>query len=294
MNKKTKSTLIYLIFLLILAIILIFLYKDDFSLYQSIEPINNNELKVHYIDVGQGDAILVQFNNKNMLIDSGPRESSDKILNYLDSLNIQTIDIAIGSHPHEDHMGNMAAIIKKYSVLSFYAPKVTANQYFFENLVKELNNKKLKITPVHEGSVINFDPQIEINVYWPEQNETYENLNNYSIVMSLKYGRNSFLFTGDIESDCEKKIVANSYDLNSDVLKVAHHGSKTSSSKKFLDLVNGKYAIIQCGLDNQYGHPEKTTINKLTKRGYKIYRTDLNGNIVVTSDSNNINISTNK
>lgn len=294
MDKKAKNKLINIIFLLVLAIILIFLYKNGFDFQEILVEQNSNELKLHYIDVGQGDAILVQFNNKNMLIDSGPKKSSEKILKYLENLNIETIDVVIGSHPHEDHMGNMAAIVKKYSVASFFAPKVSVDQYFFENLAKELNNKNLKITPVYEGSTINFDSEIDIDIYWPEQNETYDNLNNYSIVMTLRYGNNSFLFTGDIEKDCEKKIAADGSNIYADVLKVAHHGSKTSSSKNFLDKVNGEYAIIQCGLDNSYGHPVESILSDLTERGYKIYRTDLDGNIIVTSNGNTINIITNQ
>ncbi len=299
MKKKTKRRILDIIFLVLIAAIYLYLYRNDYFNFS-----NNNEtvmndgkegnLEIHYIDVGQGDAALVRFNNKNMLIDSGPRESQDKILKYLDSLNIKTINIIIGSHPHEDHMGNMASIVKKYSIGSFYAPKAIATQYFFENLVKELNNKNLKITPVHSDMVISFDPKIEINVYWPEENEEYDNLNNYSIVMSLKYQNNSFLFTGDVESNCEKKIVENGSDISCDVLKVAHHGSKTSSSKKFLDACNGKYAIIECGVDNQYSHPDKSIVNELTKRNYEIYRTDLDGNIFVKSDGNKITIETNK
>ncbi|MCL2321467.1 MAG: MBL fold metallo-hydrolase [Oscillospiraceae bacterium] len=294
MNKKTNNKLVLLALLIILAIIAIFFFKNNFSKPQLVGEIDNQSLKVHYIDVGQGDAMLVQYNGKNMLIDSGSKSSSDKILTYLDDLNIKTIDIVVATHPNEDHMGNMAAIVKKYSVLSFYAPKVTVNQYFFESLVTELNNKKLKITPVYAGSSINFDPNIKISVFWPEENKTYTNLNDYCIVMSLKYGNNSFLFTGDVESANEKKILQYGYDVEADVLKVAHHGSKTSSSKEFLDAVNGKYAIIEVGLNNPYGHPSKTTIDELTSRGYKIYRTDLNGSIVVTSNGNTIKISTNK
>lgn len=294
MDKKAKNKLITTLLLLVLAIIVIFLYKNIFDFGNFFVDENSDELRVHFIDIGQGDAILVQFNDKNMLIDSGPKKSSDKILKYLDSLNIKTIDVIIGSHPHEDHMGNMAAIVKKYSVLSFFSPKVSVNQYFFENLAKELNNKNLKITPVHAGTTINFDPDIDIDVYWPEENKSYENLNNYSIVMSLRYRNISFLFAGDIEKDCEKIMIANGGDFNADVLKIAHHGSKTSSTKKFLDKVNGKYAIIQCGLNNQYGHPDKTTISELTSRGYKIYRNDLNGNIVVITNGNTIDINTNK
>lgn len=273
--------------IVILVILSIFLFKSLINSKSS--STNPNEMKVHFIDVGQGDSILIQVNYKNILIDSGPKDEKDKLVKYLNSLNIHQFDYVIATHPHEDHIGNMAYIINNYKVLNFYSPKIDNNTTSFENMAEALSRKNLKIKILKaNASTINLGENALVEVFSPNL-DYYDNLNNYSPIIKISYGHNSFLFTGDAEEEIEQEIITNNFNLKSDVLKVAHHGSSTSTTKSFLDSVKPKIAVISVGKNNSYGHPTKDTLNKLKES--KVYRTDINGNIVITSDGNTIKTS---
>lgn len=273
--------------IVILAILSIFLFKSLINSKSS--STNPNEMKVHFIDVGQGDSILIQVNYKNILIDSGPKDEKDKLVKYLNSLNIHQFDYVIATHPHEDHIGNMAYIINNYKVLNFYSPKIDNNTTSFENMAEALSRKNLKIKILKaNASTINLGENTLVEVFSPNL-AYYDNLNNYSPIIKISYGHNSFLFTGDAEEEIEQEIITNNFNLKSDVLKVAHHGSSTSTTKSFLDSVKPKIAVISVGKNNSYGHPTKDTLNKLKES--KVYRTDIDGNIVITSDGNTIKTS---
>ena len=273
--------------IVILAILSIFLFKSLINSKNS--STNPNEMKVHFIDVGQGDSILIQVNYKNILIDSGPKDEKDKLVKYLNSLNIHQFDYVIATHPHEDHIGNMAYIINNYKVLNFYSPKIDNNTTSFENMAEALSRKNLKIKVLKSNtSTINLGENTLVEVFSPNL-DYYDNLNNYSPIIKISYGHNSFLFTGDAEEEIEQEIITNNFNLKSDVLKVAHHGSSTSTTKSFLDSVKPKIAVISVGKNNSYGHPTKDTLNKLKES--KVYRTDIDGNIVITSDGNTIKTS---
>ena len=273
--------------IVILVILSIFLFKSLINSKSS--STNPNEMKVHFIDVGQGDSILIQVNYKNILIDSGPKDEKDKLVKYLNSLNIHQFDYVIATHPHEDHIGNMAYIINNYKVLNFYSPKIDNNTTSFENMAEALSRKNLKIKVLKaNASTINLGENTLVEVFSPNL-DYYDNLNNYSPIIKISYGHNSFLFTGDAEEEIEQEIITNNFNLKSDVLKVAHHGSSTSTTKSFLDSVKPKIAVISVGKNNSYGHPTKDTLNKLKES--KVYRTDIDGNIVITSDGNTIKTS---
>lgn len=283
-NKKLNLIFIILIFTFFLGKF-INTYK---VYYNSIPTTSTKEMTIHYIDVGQGDAALIQVNNKNLLIDSGPKSNRTNLINYLDSLNIYTIDYVIATHPHEDHIGNMAQIINKYNILNFYAPKIEHSTKTFEQMIEALKNKNLKIKILKEGTnSINLGNDININVLSPTRSE-YENLNNYSPVIRLEFKNNSFLFTGDAEELVENDILNNNCILSSDVIKIGHHGSSTSTSEAFIKAVNPSIAIISVGADNTYGHPNKDILSLLYQNKIKVYRTDIDSTIVLTSDGEKI------
>lgn len=244
-------------------------------------------LKIHYIDVGQADSILIQSpSNKYMLIDAG--ETKDNaILSYLNSLEITKLDYVFATHPHNDHISEMADVIKHYDIDNFYMPKISHTSKSFENMVNALSDKKIFPTAAKAGMSFELDEGLKCEILAPV-NDSYENLNNYSIVLKLTYGKNSFLFTGDAEELSEKEILKTGADLSADVLKVGHHGSSTSTSKAFLNAVSPQYAVISCGKDNDYGHPHKETIEKL--KNINTYITKDNGNIIISSDSEKINV----
>ncbi|EPY6472269.1 ComEC/Rec2 family competence protein [Clostridium sporogenes] len=247
----------------------------------------SNELKVHYIDVGQGDSILVQTKDKNILIDSGTRKSSDNLINYLKKQHIKKLDYVIATHPHEDHIGGMPKVIDEFEISNFYAPKKTANTKIFKDMILQLKKKNLKINVAKKGISLDLSNDSSLDFLAPVK-DNYENTNDYSAVIKITHGNTKFLFTGDAEKTSERDILNSNVDLSSNVLKVGHHGSHSSSSKEFLDKVNPKMTIISCGKNNDYGHPHKETMKELKKRNIEIYRTDIDGNILLTSDGENI------
>ncbi|WP_251861230.1 ComEC/Rec2 family competence protein [Clostridium sp. Marseille-Q2269] len=254
---------------------------------QSISTNNTSELKVHYINVGQGDSILIQTKNENILIDAGTRKDSHSVIDYLKKQNIKKLDYVIATHPHEDHIGGMPKVIDEFEIKNFYAPKKTTNTKIFKDMILGLKKKNLKINVAKAGVSLNLSNNVILNFLAPVKNN-YNNLNDYSAVVKIIDGNTKFLFTGDAEKNSEKDMLNSNADLSSDVLKIGHHGSHSSSSKEFLDKVDPKIAIISCGKNNDYGHPHKETMKELQKRNIKIYRTDIDDNIVLTSDGKNI------
>ena len=243
---------------------------------------------IHYIDVGQGDCILVQVNNKNLLIDSGPSSSKNKLIKYLKKFNISKLDYVIATHPHEDHIGNMSTIINSFNIVNFYAPKIYDNSKAFEDMIYSLKNKHLKILPIIRGTdSIDLGDNINVSIFSPI-NDFYDNLNNYSTVFKIKYGSTSFLFTGDAEKEVEQDILNHNDDISADVIKIGHHGSTTSTSSNFLKAVNPSTAIISVGKNNIYGHPNKDTLDLLIQNKLSLYRTDINKNILLISDGKTI------
>lgn len=257
-------------------------------------------LKVTYLDVGQADSILIQIpNGRNILIDAGNNEDAEMIISYLKKQEIHRLDVVIGTHPHEDHIGSLDKVIKTFDIGQVIMPKVTTNTQTFKDLLTAIQDKGLKIKEAKAGLKLDLgsteatSPQISAEILAPNSSE-YEDMNNYSAVLRLVYGQNTFLFTGDAEDVSEKEMLASSSGLKADVLKVGHHGSSSSTTQEFLNKVSPKYAVISVGKDNTYGHPTPSTLNRLKKSGVELYRTDEFGTIVAESDGRKISFKTNK
>ncbi|WP_143317374.1 MBL fold metallo-hydrolase [Clostridium sp. HBUAS56017] len=268
-------------------------YKVDEGLDDiagSVETKENSKdnLKISYIDVGQGDSELIQVDGKNILIDAGDKD--DDAYSYLKSIGVTNLDYVIATHPHDDHIGGMTTIINKINIGAFYAPKVTANTKSFENMIDALKKKNIQMKAPSVGEEVTIE-NAKLTFLAPNGGD-YEDVNNYSIVTKLTYGKNSFLFMGDAEELSENEIMKNGLDISADVLKVGHHGSNSSTSNNFLKNVNPTYAVISVGKDNKYGHPTKATLKKLKSK--KVLRTDLNGTITIYSDGNKIYVSPDK
>lgn len=249
----------------------------------------DGNLKVSFIDVGQADSILIENNNHNMLIDAGNNADGKKLVNYFKENNIESFDYVVATHPHEDHIGGIDDIINNFDVSTFYMPEVLTTTKTFEDVLDALDNKNMKYDVPKIDDTFNLgDANIKV-IY---VGNSSSDLNDSSIVLKLTYGNNSFLFTGDATSNVEKQIL--NKELKSDVLKVGHHGSSYSSTNEFLDKVSPKYAVISCGLNNIYHHPTSSTLNKLSNKKIKLYRTDEVGTIIMTSDGNDITVDTKK
>ncbi len=254
---------------------------------ENITKIDGN-LVIDYIDVGQGDSILIRQGEHAMLIDGGTSECKDDLLEFLNSQNISKFDYIIGTHPHEDHIGSLDDVVNAYDFDTILFPKTnpTPTTKTFENLVTAVAAKGTKFTTPLAGKEYNLG-EAKFQILAPSY-DSYTSTNDYSIVVRMTYGTNTFMFTGDAESLSESEILNSFDDIHADVLKVGHHGSTTSTSKKFLDAVSPKYAVISVGKDNSYNHPTKTTMDKLYYKEIPVYRTDEQGTIECISDGVNI------
>lgn len=252
---------------------------------------NNDLLKVHYLDVGQGDSIFIELpNNETMLIDAAESYQSENIINYLKNLNYKKIDYVIGTHPHTDHIGGLKDIINTFEIGKIYMPKVVSTTKTYESLLMAIKDKNLKINTAKAGTSIIDTDALKINILAPT-NSTYTELNNYSVVTKITYGTTKFLFMGDAEKLSENEIKE---DVTADVIKIGHHGSNTSSSIDFIKKVNAKYGIISVGLNNKYNLPKEEIITNWENSGTKIYLTSINGTITASSDGTNIKIESEK
>lgn len=245
----------------------------------------NSEMRVSFIDVGQADSEFIELpNGETMLIDAGTNETGANAVNYIKSLGYTSIDYVVGTHPHEDHIGGLDDIINTFDIGKVYMPKVTADTKTFEDVLDAVDAKGLTINTAKAGVTILDTERLSIKMLAPIS-DSYENTNDYSAVIKIVYGDTSFLFTGDAEVLAEKQITD---DVSADVLKIGHHGSSTSTCDEFLDKVSPKIAVISCGKDNKYGHPNKETLDKLNARGIPYYRTDKLGTITVMSDGQKV------
>ncbi len=248
---------------------------------------DEGELRVSFIDVGQGDSEFIELpNGETLLIDAGTNETGADVVSYISSLGYTSIDYVVGTHPHEDHIGGLDDVIRTFDVESVYMPKVTADTKTFEDVLDAVAEKGLSINTAKAGVSIVDGEDLSVKMLAPVLDE-YDNTNDYSAVIKVVYGDTSFLFTGDAEQYAEDLITG---DVDSDVLKVGHHGSSTSTGEAFLERVSPSYAVISCGLGNSYGHPHTETIEKLG--GIPVFRTDEMGTIVATSDGSEISFRT--
>ena len=295
-EKKIRKIICIIIGIIIVLFILL---NGDFisNATASVSNINNSNennnvdgsLSVHFIDVGQGDCIYINQGEYNMLIDAGNNEDGEKLVSYLKSLNVNGFDYVIGTHPHEDHIGGMDDIINNFEIENYYMPDKLSTTKTFEDVLDALDAKGLSYNvPKIDDEFKLGDATFKVIYSGDDTND----INDSSIVLKMTYGDNTFLFTGDATSNVEEIIL--NKDIKSDVLKVAHHGSSYSSTTEFLDKVDPKYAIISVGKNNSYNHPASITLQKLSNRDIKVYRTDLDGTIIFTSDGTNLSVQTKK
>lgn len=250
------------------------------------------DLQVHFIDVGQADAILVQNGESALLVDAGNNDDGQLVVNYLKQRGISKLDVVLGTHPHEDHIGGLDNVLLSLPVDKVYLPKVSHTTETYGDVLRALQKKGLKATGASGGQQFQLG-QAKVELLAPNSPK-YEELNNYSIVCKITYGETSFLLTGDAEELSEEEMLNEGYNLRADVLKVGHHGSHSSTSEKFLQAVKPQFAVISVGQGNDYGHPHREILHRLAKASLKVYRTDQGGTLVMTSDGKAIQVQTEK
>lgn len=262
---------------------------------KTVKTAGGTGLTVRMLDIGQGDAFLLEKDGKFVMIDTGDIEHRDQIVALLHKYQVKEISKIIITHPHADHLGGMNAIFKNFKVDAIYDDGMPANTGSYKNYLQQIKTRKIPYHVLKAGDELDFFDDVKFHVLGLvsviKDQKGNSDFNNNSIVGRLTYGNFSMLFTGDAEKEEEATILKKGGTLKSDVLKVGHHGSRTSSSPAFLKAVSPKDAFISCGQGNDYGHPHKVTLQKLEKAHINIYRTDRNGTVTLTTDGSKYQIS---
>ena len=265
--------------------------NNDTTVIPPAELPEDSTFEVHYLDVGQGDCSLVLCDGHAMLIDGGESSESSKVYAYLKQHGISHLDYMVASHAHSDHIGGLSGALNYATVDTAFCPVTDYDSKTFDSMVKYLDKQGIGITVPSAGDEFMLG-SAHVQVLGPQK--IYDDPNDTSIVMKVTYGETSFLFTGDAERTAEADILDAGYDLSSTVLKVGHHGSDTSTSYPFLREIMPEYAVIQVGKDNSYGHPTEDTLSRLRDAEVKVYRNDLQGDIVCSSDGKTVSFTTTK
>ncbi len=269
--------------------------SDWFSGTATEGTLAKDEVRVHQINVGQGDSTLIQTAETTILIDAGDVGYGDTVVQYLQKQQITTIDLLIITHPHADHIGGMTTVVEQLEIGRVLLPNLpsslTPTTATYEKLLSAISTKGLMLEKAVAGSTITL-ADCSLEIFAPVG--SYDDLNSYSIAGRFSANGFTFFFGGDIEADAEEDILANYSDLTADVMKVSHHGSNTSNTEEFLEAVSPKYALISVGQDNSYGHPHEEVLERLEALGIRVYRTDTDGNIMVDYLDGDITILTNQ
>ena len=243
---------------------------------------------VYFLDVGQGDSILIRAGDSAMLIDAGVRGAGDAIEADLEALGVDALDAVVATHPHADHIGAMDQILEDYEVGTFYMPVLPDDQTpttaTYERMLDVLLEKQVPVERVTAGMEIPAPADMKFEVLSPRTSDAWNEVNDYSAVLRFTCGEVSFLLTGDAEVPVEAILIEENAPLSAAVLKCGHHGSATSSSMPFLRAVNPEIAVISCGADNGYGHPHDETLKNLAALGCTVLRTDTDGTVAVVTD----------
>ena len=288
-NKKNLKQIIYTIIITVMLISLVYVATRDNSYVGELpteDIIKSEELQIYFFNVGQADCILVRNNGKNMLIDAGDNEDGPLLVKYIKKLGINKIDYLIGTHVHEDHIGGMDNIIKEFDIGEIYIPYTTnkSKRKFYEDVINEVKQKELSINYKKVGDKFELgEAKCEIKSIDNSDPTSSSKINSTSIVIQMEANSNKYLFMGDAEDDVETNSKITWEDI--DVLKVGHHGSDTSSTEQFINKVLPEMAVISVNSNtNSYGHPSEKVIKRLQDKKCEIYRTDMNGTILLINE----------
>ncbi len=261
--------------------------------------VSGDEMTVYFLDVGQADCSLILFpNGKTMLIDAGNRANGPLIAKFIEKLNIKTLDYFVLTHPHEDHIGGSEDIFDEFDILTVGLPNIPAEYEpdtgIFRDVNKAIEKEKCRTLKLKSGTVIEQNESYQITALSPLQNAVYSDMNDWSLALLVDCFTNTILFSGDCEKPAEYDMLYSKISIDADILKVGHHGSKNSSTEKFLKSVTPQVSVISCGEGNSYKLPHSDAISRLEKIGSKVYRTDTVGTVIATCYDGGFDIKTDK
>lgn len=293
-KRKKANKLIYIV-ISVIATIIFAIYgviNGGFKVPETQEmQTDYGAFSVHYIDVGQGDCTLIKTDKGNMLIDAGENGQENAVISYLDKHDITELEYFVATHPHSDHIGGAAEVIDHIKVKNVIMPKLssinTPTTQTYKKMLNAIKESGAKVIAAAPGKNYTLG-DASFTVLAPFSQD--ENLNNMSVSLRLSYDQYSFMFTGDAEKEVEKQILNSGADISADVYKLAHHGSSTSNTLKFLKAISPKYAVISCSSDNDYGHPHDEIIDSLEKLGIDYYSTYKSGNIIFSVNEDGLNV----
>lgn len=248
---------------------------------------DGDTLEVHYIDVGQGDSILIRQGDQSMLIDAGNNNKGTTVWSYLLHQNVDHLTYAVGTHPDADHIGGMDVVLYKIDCDTVMLPACASNTKTYDELIQTIGQREQTVVTPKQGQIYTLG-KASFQILTDTDKDYGDNTNDYSLAFRLTFGDTSFLFTGDAEKTAEQDMIASGLTIQSDVFKAAHHGADTANTEDFLTAVHPTYCVISCGEGNSYGHPRAGVLNQLRAMGVKVFRTDEQGTIVATSDGSTI------
>jgi len=280
-KAKTIGAAVGLFLLVALAICYVLIYGGGLE--------KRDNLAVHFIDVGQGDSILVVAGDRAMLVDGGRRDEGPIVAAYLKSRNISTIDVMVSTHPHADHIGGLLTVLKEFPVKLVVDSGIAHPSQTYESYLRLIDELNIPYKVAEAGQAIELAPGVQVEVLAPPHVKIEDSVNENSIVLKVTHGGVAFLLMGDAGFPEEKYLMSSSQSFKSDVLKVPHHGSRYSLSEAFLSRAKPEVSVIEVG-PNKYGHPSPETLARLERAGSIIYRTDLNGNVVIATDGRSFTV----
>jgi len=281
---------------LLVAVLSLFLTKNfipidkvfEESGLRNTQQVSADKMYVSFIDVGQGNCTLLRCGGKAILVDSGEVGAAQTVINYIKNLGIDELNCVLVTHPHTDHMGAMTKILYEFKIDDLIMPEIPEEiiptNKTYEKFLTAVSDNAGNVIAAKPGETYSYG-EMKLEIFAPLRD--YDNLNDMSAVSRISYGDTSVMFTGDATTTVEKDLLKKNINYSATVLNVGHHGSKTSSSEAWLRAVNPKYAVICCGVNNDYGHPHSLITKRLEEFGIEYFETDLLGTIVFESDSKN-------
>lgn len=285
-NSKLISIVVIIALLILSALVTDNVFGDGSHIGTDGTNAADGKMMVEFIDVGQGDCTLITDSEAVILIDGGESGEAQNVISYLKNKNIEKIDCCIATHPHSDHIGSLSKVFEEFEIKDVIIPeipeKIIPTTATYERFLESLSEYAENVYPAERGKTYTYGG-MTLKILAPV--DDYDDLNNMSVVSKVSFGETSVMITGDAEMPSEEDMLSyKGVDYSADILKVGHHGSKTSTSEEWLAAVNPQYAVISCGLDNDYGHPHKQLVKRLEKAEIEYYRTDLLGSIAFESD----------